>query len=300
MNEMVVTTGERTIQALFRDLMELSKIRIVFMILITTAAGFAVGAHGSIDLGLLLHTMIGTSLVAMGANSANQLLEREHDGLMRRTERRPLPDRRMTFGVALLFTVGVTCVGLIWLTLEVNGLASLLAAITWLSYLAIYTPMKRLTSLSTLVGSVPGAIPPMIGWAAATGRLDAGAWALFAILFLWQMPHFLAIGFMYRDDYRRAGFRMLGVIDEDGRRSGRQSFWFALALLPLSLLLPATGVGGSLVALGAFLAALWFVHAAWRFYQRRDRDSARSLFMVSNLYLATVMTIAVAGALAGF
>lgn len=297
MNEIAVVTGERTFAALTRDFMELSKIRIVFMILITTAAGFAVGAHGAIDLGLLMHTLVGTALVAMGANSANQVMERDYDALMKRTSRRPLPDHRMSLALATTFTLAVTVLGLAWLALEVNVMASSLAAITWLTYLGLYTPLKRVTSLSTLVGSVPGAIPPMIGWAAATGGLSNGAWAMFGILFLWQMPHFLAIGFMYADDYRRAGFRMLGVIDQSGVRSGRQAFWFAMALLPLSLMLPATGVGGFLVAIGSFGLALGFVYTAWRFYRVRDRATARTLFMNSNLYLAAVMTLAVAGAL---
>lgn len=297
MNEMAAATTERTIARVLRDLLELSKIRIVFMILITTAAGFAVGAFGRIDLALLLHTLIGTGFVAMGANAANQVMERDYDALMKRTARRPLPDHRMSLGLAMTFTLLVTGLGLAWLALQVNVLASILAGSTWLSYLVLYTPMKRITSLSTLVGSVPGAVPPMIGWAGATGTLENGAWAMFAILFLWQMPHFLAIGYMYRDDYRRAGFRMLGVIDEDGIRSGRQAFWFSMALLPLSLLLPATGVGGFFVAMGAFGLALGFVYTAWRFLRIRNRASAKTLFMTSNLYLAAVMTIAVAGAL---
>lgn len=297
MNEIAVTTKETTVSAIMRDLMELSKIRIVFMILITTAAGFAVGAQGAIEFGLLVHTMLGTAFVAMGANSANQVMEREHDALMKRTSHRPLPDHRMSVGMAMAFTLAVTVLGLAWLALEVNVVASMLAGITWLTYLGLYTPLKRVTSLSTLIGSVPGAIPPMIGWAAATGGLSSGAWAMFGILFLWQMPHFLAIGYMYRDDYRRAGFRMLGVIDESGIRSGRQALWFSVALLPLSLLLPATGVGGYFVAVGAFGLALGFVYTAWRFFRVRDRATARTLFMISNLYLAAVMTIAVAGAI---
>ncbi len=241
--------------------------------------------------------MAGTAFVAMGANSANQVMERDYDALMKRTSRRPLPDHRMSTVVATAFTLSVTVIGLAWLATEVNVLSSVLAGITWLTYLGLYTPLKRVTSLSTLIGSFPGAIPPMIGWAAATGALSNGAWAMFGILFLWQMPHFLAIGFLYSDDYRRAGFKMLGVIDETGIRSGRQAFWFAMALLPLSLMLPATGVGGFFVMIGAFGLALGFVYAAWRFYKTRDKVTARSLFMISNLYLAAVMTIAVAGAL---
>lgn len=297
MSEMAVATTDRTASGVVRDLMELSKIRIVFMILITTAAGFAVGALGQIDLALFLNTMAGTALVAMGANAANQVMERDYDSLMKRTEKRPLPDHRLSVAAATSFTLAVTVIGLAWLALEVNTLACALAGFTWLTYIAVYTPLKRVTSLSTLIGSVPGAIPPMIGWAAATGALDNGAWAMFAILFLWQMPHFLAIGYMYREDYLRAGFRMLSVIDEDGIRSGRQAFWFSMALLPLSLLLPATGIGGAFVAITAFGVALLFVHKAWQFYRTRDRASARSLFMTSNLYLTAVMTIAVVGAL---
>ncbi|MBW3672147.1 MAG: heme o synthase, partial [Acidobacteria bacterium] len=251
MNEIAVTSNERTVSVIARDFMELSKVRIVFMILITTAAGFAVGAQGAIDFILLVHTMIGTSFVAIGANSANQVIERDYDALMRRTSRRPLPDHRMSTGVATTFTLFVTILGLAWLALEVNVIASTLAGITWVTYLGLYTPLKRVTSLSTLIGSVPGAIPPMIGWAAATGGLSSGAWAMFGILFLWQMPHFYALAHVYRDDYDRGGLRMLSVVDSTGVRVARQSVFYSALLLAVSVVPTTAGLLGWLYGAGA-------------------------------------------------
>jgi heme o synthase len=296
LSDLAVATTQRSPALVLRDFLELSKSRIVLMILITTAAGFIVGSMGVIEPLLLIHTLAGTALVAMGANAGNEYMERDYDALMKRTMRRPLPDHRMSPRVALLFTALSSATGLAWLLAYVNPLASALAALTLLTYLFVYTPLKRITSLSTLIGSVPGAIPPVIGWAAARGELGNGALALFAILFLWQMPHFLAIGYLYREDYARAGFRMLGVIDPDGVRSGRQSLWFSLALLPVSLLLPAAGIGGVAVAAGALGSALVFVYAALRFFRSRERGSARSLFMISNVYLIAVMAVVVTGA----
>jgi heme o synthase len=296
LSDLAVATTQRSPAMVLRDFLELSKSRIVLMILITTAAGFIVGSMGVIEPLLLIHTLAGTALVAMGANAGNEYMERDYDALMKRTMRRPLPDHRMSPRVALLFTALSSATGLAWLLAYVNPLASALAALTLLTYLFVYTPLKRVTSLSTLVGSVPGAIPPVIGWAAARGELGNGALALFAILFLWQMPHFLAIGYLYREDYARAGFRMLGVIDPDGVRSGRQALWFSLALLPVSLLLPAAGIGGVAVAAGALGSALVFAYAALRFFRSRERGSARSLFMISNVYLIAVMAVVVTGA----
>jgi heme o synthase len=296
LSDLAVAASQRSPAMVLNDYLELSKSRIVLMILITTAAGFVVGSQGAFEPLLLIHTLAGTALVAMGANAGNEYMEREYDALMKRTMRRPLPDHRMSPAIALLFTVFASMAGLAWLLAYVNPLASALAALTLCTYLFVYTPLKRVTSLSTLVGSVPGAIPPVIGWAAARGELGNGALALFAILFLWQMPHFLAIGYLYREDYARAGFRMLSVIDPDGVRSGRQALWFSVALLPVSLILPAAGIGGLAVAAGALGSALVYVYAAIRFFRSRERGSARSLFMISNVYLIAVMGIIVTGA----
>src|SRR3954470_8611786 len=226
------TISEKSRFAVFSDLI---KLRLTFLVLLTTLVGFYVGFRGPMDWLKLLHAMLGTALVASGAAALNQLLEREHDAKMRRTEDRPLPSGRMQPGTVLI--LGGVCggIGLIYLALAVNLLTSLLGAITIVSYLFIYTPLKRVTTLNTIVGAIPGALPPLMGWAAARNEVSGGGWALFAILFFWQLPHFFAIAWIYREEYARAGFVMLPVIDPEGERTGRQAISHTLGLLPISL-----------------------------------------------------------------
>lgn len=267
------------------------------MILITTAAGFVVARPESIDLALLAVVVTGTALVAAGTNALNEYIERDVDALMERTRNRPLPAGRLDSVTALSFSLLTIAAGLLWLTLIVNPLCAALAVVTTIVYLAVYTPLKRVTSISTIIGAIPGALPPMIGWAGATGSLSAGAWALFALLAIWQLPHFLAIGFMYREDYRKGGFRMLSLGDQDGKTTSLSATLFALTLIPLGLLLPLAGVGGPIAGLGAAAAAVWFSASAWRFFRETSRGTARRLFMSSNFYLLIVMSLIVAGSL---
>lgn len=277
-----------------RDYLELSKARIVLMVLLTTAAGFAVATEGSIDWLLFAHTIVGTALIAGGTNALNQYAERDLDAKMRRTQNRPLPAGRISPRAALLFSVGISLAGTFYLALLTNLLTAALGVLTLSSYLFIYTPLKQRTSLSTIVGAVPGAIPPMMGWAAATGSIGLGAWILFGILFLWQLPHFLAIGWMYREDYARGGFPILAVVDGSGAVSGRQALLWSLALLPISLLPAAVGGAGALYAGSAIGCGFLLVATSWLFARSRTMKAARHLFFASIVYLPLVMSLLVA------
>lgn len=277
-----------------RNYLELSKARIVFMVLITTLAGFLCAGGSAWSLALL-HTLIGTAVVAAGTNAFNQYFERQRDARMQRTRNRPVPAGRISPFAALVFSASASGFGLVYLLMAVNELAALLAAITLFSYVVIYTPLKVRTTVCTLVGAVPGAIPPMIGWAAVSGDLGAGAWILFGILFLWQLPHFLAISWMYRQDYERGGFVMTAVSDPDGRSTSTQAVLYALALLPVSLLPVFVGMTGALYAVGTAVAGLAMVGWSLRFASLRSHQSARELFLVSIVYLPLVMSILVIG-----
>ncbi|MGA7616412.1 MAG: heme o synthase [Thermoanaerobaculia bacterium] len=274
----------------------LTKARIVVMILITTAAGFYIASPGGFDALTLLSTLFGTALVAGGTNALNQYMERHLDSLMKRTRRRPLPGSRMTERAALRFSVAISVIGVVWLWFVVNPLASILTFATLASYLFIYTPLKQKTDLCTVIGAVPGAIPPMIGWAGAVGHLDLGAWILFGLMFLWQLPHFLAIAWLYREDYGRAGFAIISVNDRDGTLSSRQAFVFSLALLPVSLLPTLARVAGLDYLVGAAIVGAMLLLASLSFLRTRSIRSARMLFGVSNLYLVVVMSMLVISA----
>jgi protoheme IX farnesyltransferase len=234
---------------------------------------------------LLLHTLIGTALVASGASAFNQLLEIDADGLMRRTRARPLPGGRIEPKRAKAFAFVLSVTGLAQLAFMVNLLAAGVALVTLLTYTVLYTPLKRRTSLSTVVGGVPGALPPMIGWAAVRNNLSIEAWILFGIVFLWQMPHFLAIAWMYREDYKRAGFALLPVVEPDGGSTGRQSVIYAAALLPVSLAPTAAGMSGNVYLAGAAVMGLGFLALAVRFAWLRTAIDARRLFFGSIVYL---------------
>jgi len=263
-----------------RDYLELSKARIVAMVLITTAAGFAMGSH---DWLLLLNTLVGTALVAAGTNALNQYVEREHDAKMRRTRLRPLPDGRISPRAALLFSSAISLIGTVYLGLAVNWLTAALGAFTLTSYIFVYTPLKRVSTICTLIGALPGAIPPLMGWTAATGRLGTPGWIAFAIVFLWQLPHFMAISWIYREDYGRAGFAMLAVRDEDGRATARQAILYSVLLLGVSAL-----VGPIAVVASAALLAVSILFAV-----SRTTRNARRLFMTSNIYLIIAMVLLV-------
>ncbi len=272
---------------------ELVKARLTLLVLLTTLVGFYAGSPGPVDLLLLLHTMLGTALVAAGAAALNQLLEREHDAKMERTEDRPLPSGRLQPGTVLVFGGLSAGAGLLYLALVVNPLTGLLAAVTLGSYLFIYTPLKRVTTLNTVVGAVPGALPPLMGWTAAHGEITPAGWALFAILFFWQLPHFLAIAWIYREQYARAGFVMLPVVDPTGERTGRQAVSHTLGLLPFSLFPFVLHLAGPVYLAGALAlgtAYLWF---AFQFSRQLTVSAARRLFFMSITYLPLLLGLMV-------
>ncbi len=273
------------------DLLQLTKPRITFMVLVTSAAGFWVASGGVPDPGRLVLALVGIGLVAGGTSALNQVLERDIDARMERTRRRPLPTGRVTPLAATVFALAVSLAGVLLLAVLVNPLTALLAAIALLSYVLVYTPLKKVSSLSTLVGAVPGALPIMGGWTAATGELAPGAWALFGILFFWQLPHFLALAWLFREDYRRGGLRMLGVTDPDGRQTRDQAVLYALALVPTSLLPVVLGLSGPVYAFLALGLSLAYVVSAVGFWMRPGSPSARTLFRTSLLYLPLLLVL---------
>ena len=267
------------------DYVTLAKPRLNLLVIATTLAGYYMASPRGAGWALLLHTLVGTALVASGASAFNQLLEIESDGLMRRTRARPLPSGRMAPSRAKLFAMALSLAGLAELVIFVNPLAAGVALATLLTYTVFYTPLKKRTSLATVVGGVPGALPPMIGWAAVRQNLSIEAWILFGIVFLWQMPHFLAIAWMYREDYKRAGFPLLPIVEPDGASTGRQAVIYAAALLPLSLAPTAAGMSGLLYLAGAAVMGAGFFALAVRFAWTRSTPDARRLFFGSILYL---------------
>jgi protoheme IX farnesyltransferase len=267
------------------DYVTLAKPRLNLLVVATTLAGYYMASPRGAGWMLLVHTLVGTALVASGASAFNQLLEIEADGLMRRTRARPLPSGRMAPARARLFALVLSVLGVAELAIFVNWLAAAVALVTLLTYTVFYTPLKKRTSLATVVGGVPGALPPMIGWAAVRQNLSIEAWILFGIVFLWQMPHFLAIAWMYREDYRRAGFPLLPIVEPDGASTGRQAVIYAAALLPLSLAPTAAGMSGGLYLAGAVVMSTAFLALAVRFAWHRETPNARRLFFGSILYL---------------
>jgi len=270
------------------DYIVLTKPRLNVLVVATSAAGYYPGAPRGIQLLPMAAAVAGTALVAGGAAVLNQVYERDTDALMRRTRLRPLPDRRVGPRDATIFGIALAAIGIASLVLAANLLAAALTALTIVVYLFVYTPMKRLSSAATLVGAVPGALPPLIGWTAAHGMIAPGGLALFAIVFLWQIPHFMAIAWMYRDDYRQAGFPMLPVVEPDGRRTGRQAVLYAVALVPASLMPTMVGISGwpyFWIALTLGVVMLWL---SVRFASTRSDTAARRLFFGSIVYLPLI------------
>ena len=270
------------------DYIELIKPRLVMMILITTAAGFYLGAQQTIDWMLCLHTLVGAGLTAAGVLGLNQYLERDVDAQMKRTQERPLPGGRMNPLEALIAGVVLTGSGMLYLTFIVNALSGFVISLIVVSYLFLYTPLKRKTSLCTLIGAVPGALPPVVGWVAARDTLTGEAWVLFAILFLWQLPHSLAIAYIYRDDYAKAGFRLLPVIHPDGASTCRQIVINCIALLGIGLLPALYNIAGSIYFFTAFLAGIAFLVVGIYLARTRSVKAARYLLYASLLYLPVV------------
>jgi protoheme IX farnesyltransferase len=276
---------ERRASAALADYIELTKPRLNLLVVVTSAVGFYLGSNGAIDAWSMVTVSIGTALVASGAAVLNQVYERDTDALMNRTRLRPLPAGRVTPTDASVFGVALAVLGTALLAVETNLVAALIALATLAIYLAVYTPLKRRTPGATLIGAVPGALPPLIGWTAAHGTASSGGWTLFAIVFLWQIPHFMAIAWMYRDDYSRARFPMLPVIEPDGRRTGRQAALYAAALLPASLTPALAGVAGATYLVVATMLGAALLFLAVRFALRRSDASARALFFGSITYL---------------
>jgi len=268
---------------------DLVKARLTFLVLLTTLAGFYAGVEGALDWLLLAHTLFGTALVACGASALNQWWERDHDAKMARTETRPLPAKELSPNTVLLAGGIFSITGLFYLLIFVNPLTSLLGAITLLSYVIVYTPLKRITTLNTAVGAIPGALPPLMGWTAARDNVSREGWALFAILFFWQLPHFLAIAWLYRDEYAKAGFVMLPVRDPEGVRTGRQAISHTLGLIPVSVCPALFGVAGVIYFFGALLLGLAFLWCAIQFSRELTRARARQLFFASILYLPLLL-----------
>jgi len=274
-------------------LTDLFKARLTFLVLLTTLVGFYMGSRGPVDLQVLAEALFGTALLACGASALNQLSEREFDARMRRTETRPLPAGKLQPDTVLLIGAGCSMAGLIDLAVRVNLLTAFLGALTLVSYVFIYTPLKRKTWLNTAVGAVPGALPPLMGWTAAQNDISAGGWSLFAILFFWQIPHFFAIAWMYRDEYSRAGFVMLPGVDPDGSRTARQAVNHTFGLLLMSLLPVALGLAGVVYFIAALAFGIMFLVCAFQFSRSLTLARARQLFFASILYLPVVLILMV-------
>jgi len=276
------------------DYVALTKPRLNILVVATSAAGYYLGAPGPLNFPAMAAAVSGTALVAGGSAALNQVYERDTDAMMRRTRMRPLPDGRVPASDARVFGIVLSAAGLLMLGTLVNLPATALALATLIVYLVIYTPMKRRSPMATLVGAVPGALPPLIGWVAAHGGVNAGGAALFLIVFLWQIPHFMAIAWLYRDDYGKAGFPMLPVIEPDGRRTGRQAVAYAAALVPASLVPAVIGLSGSVYAAVALVLGIALVWLAARFALRRNDSAARWLFLSSIAYLPILWIVMMA------
>ena len=269
----------------FADYLALTKPRLNFLVVATSAAGYYLGAAGALDLTAMAEAVAGTALVAGGAAALNMLYERDTDALMRRTRLRPLPAGRVTPVDAGIFGVALSAAGLVLLAARANWLSAALALATLLTYLVIYTPMKRRTPFSTIIGAVPGALPAVIGWTASRGSIDRSGAALFAIVFCWQLPHFMAIAWLYREDYGKAGFPMLPVIDPDGRRAGKQAVYWAFLMVVASLEPTFSGLAGNGYLAVALVFGVALFALAVRFARARNESTARALFYGSITYL---------------
>jgi len=272
---------------------DLIKVRLTGLVLLTTLVGFYLGSREAVDYALMIHALLATTLVACGASALNQWWEREHDAKMRRTEDRPLPSGRMQPETVLLFGGLCSVAGLIYLAFAVNPLTSLVGGVTVVTYILIYTPLKRVTWLNTAIGAIPGALPPLMGWTAARNDLTTEGWSLFAILFFWQIPHFLAIAWLYREEYAKAGFIMLPGVDPDGTRTGSQAVSHTLALLVASLCPVIFHVAGIVYLAGALILGVAFLWCAVQFSRGLTLQRARRLFLISIIYLPLLLGLMV-------
>lgn len=283
--------GERSPGGGAADWMELTKPRITLMVLLTAGIGILLATTERPPLPVVVVTLLGTWLVAAGSSALNHALEHQLDALMERTANRPVAAGRMRAKAAVAFGLLLGCGGLLLLAWRVNWVTALLGLVAFLGYVVVYTPLKIKSSLSTVVGAVPGAIPPMMGWTAMTGELDAGAWALFGVLFLWQMPHFLAIAWMCRDDYARAGFPMLPVVQPDGRSTAAQMVLYSVALIPVSVAPVMLGLAGRGYLVGALALGMVYTGFSVGFARDRSDGAARRVLLASVLYLPAVLGV---------
>lgn len=270
---------------------ELTKPRITFLIVLMSAAGFVLGSRDAINYVSLIHTIVGITLLCSGVSTLNQYIERNLDGLMRRTETRPLPTRKLTPMQAFVFGVGLCFMAEVYLAVLVNPLSAVLGITVIIGYVFLYTPLKTRTSFSTIIGAFPGAVPPLIGWTAASNELHIGAFVLFAIQFFWQFPHFLAIAWMYREDYARAGIKMLPVLEDDGSVTARQMVLYTMTLIPVSLLPTLMGFAGLIYFVGALVLGLWFLYTSVRVAMTKSRQDAKRLLLVSVFYLPLLFVL---------
>ena len=286
--------ADTSVRRLIADYLELAKVRLGALVVLTALVGCVLGSQGVPSLWILLWTVGGTALSSFGANILNQVWEVERDRRMVRTRERPLPAGRVDRRIAAVMGVLTAAAGLAVLDLGTNRLTASLSLGVVLLYVFVYTPLKVHTPLNTVVGAVCGAVPPMMGWAAAAGRLDPGAWILGGVLFVWQMPHFLALAWMYREDYARGGFRMLPAVDPEGRLTGRVAVLYAAALLPVTAALSVAGITGGVFLILSQTAGIAFVVLGYLFLRARSETAARRLFLASILYLPIVMGVMVA------
>jgi len=273
---------------------ELTKPRIALLLVLTSAAGFYLGSKGPIDTFLFANTLIAITLLAFGVATLNQYWERDIDHLMERTAARPLPTRRVSATEALVFGLLQCAVAEIYLLLAVNPLTAILGLVVIVGYVLVYTPLKTRTSASTAIGALPGALPPLMGWTAAANDITLGAWALFAMQFLWQFPHFFAIAWMYKEQYAEAGILMLPVVEPEGKLTARQIVMFALMLLPVSLAPFFFGLAGTIFLAGASVLGIWFLWASIQTARTMTKDRAKRLLLVSVIYLPLLFILMVA------
>lgn len=283
--------SERARRARVVDVWDLVKPEITFLVAISSLAGFFLASTGGVDVELLIHALVGVTLSAAGGGMLNHYLERDLDALMRRTSTRPLPDGRITGRFALIGGTALSLLGVIQLVLNVNLLTAGLAAVTVIGYLYVYTPMKTRTKYNTIIGCIPGALPALGGWTAATGSIDAGGLALFAILFVWQMPHFLSLAWMYRRDYARADFAMLPVVEPDGKSTGFQTLLFTILVVVLSVVPYGLSLTGLPYLIGVLIAGGFFLVASYRFYQTLANGAARKVLLASVVYVPILVAL---------
>jgi protoheme IX farnesyltransferase len=272
---------------------ELTKPRIAFMLVLTSAAGFYLGAVKGFDFMLFTNSMIGIALLAFGVATLNQVWERRTDALMERTAGRPLPTQKITVSEALVFGILLCLTAEIYLTFLVNPLTAILGLVVIVGYVLLYTPLKTVTSLSTAIGAIPGAMPPFMGWTASANEITLGAWIVFAILFLWQFPHFLAIAWMYREQYAKAKILMLPVIEPEGKITAQQIVIFTILLIPVSLAPYFFGIAGLIYLIGASLLGIWFLAASISAARAKSIEKARKLLLVSVIYLPLLFALMV-------